>query len=134
MKYLISIFFILFFLQKSSAAIFPVASENSILFSKIKIDSIPVHINGDTLNIKIAKTKKENKKLIAAILAFPIPFGFVGLHRIYLGTEPWVPVVYMATLGGGMLLPLADFIAIICASAEDLKRMENNPNVFMWVK
>jgi TM2 domain-containing membrane protein YozV len=78
--------------------------------------------------------KKENKKLIAAVLAFPVPFGFLGLHRIYLGTEPWVPVVYLVTAGGGFILPLLDFIAIICADKDTLKSYENNAKLFMWVK
>jgi TM2 domain-containing membrane protein YozV len=78
--------------------------------------------------------KKENKKLIAAILAFPVPFGFLGLHRIYLGTEPWIPVVYLVTAGGGFILPLLDFIAIICADKDELKAYENNVKLFMWVK
>lgn len=79
-------------------------------------------------------SRKENKKLIAAILAFPVPFGFIGLHRIYLGTEPWVPVLYLITAGGGMILPLIDFIAILCANKEELKKYENNPKLFMWIK
>ena len=79
--------------------------------------------------------KTENKKLVAAILAFPVPFGFLGLHRIYLGTDPWVPVVYLVTGGGGaMILPLIDFIAIITADPEELKSYENNPKIFMWAK
>lgn len=79
--------------------------------------------------------KTENKKLVAAILAFPVPFGFIGLHRIYLGTEPWVPVVYLITGGGGaMILPLIDFIAILVATPEELKSYENNAKIFMWAK
>lgn len=77
--------------------------------------------------------KKE--KLIASILAFPIPFGFSGLHRIYLGSEPWVPVAYLLTGGGGFgLLPLLDFIFIVSADEEEFKRYENNPNFFMFAK
>ncbi len=93
----------------------------------------------DTLRVKnesgrkIHPGKKENKKLIAAILAFPVPFGFIGLHRIYLGCEPWIPVVYLVTAGGGMILPLIDFIAILCADKEELKKYENNNKIFMWI-
>ncbi|CAN5824302.1 hypothetical protein BH11BAC7_BH11BAC7_04030 [soil metagenome] len=72
--------------------------------------------------------------MIAAILAFPIPFGFLGLHRIYLGTEPWIPVIYLITAGGGMILPLIDFIAILAADKEQLKEYENNARLFMWLK
>ena len=55
------------------------------------------------------KKHKDHRKLIAAVLAFPFPFGIVGLHRIFLGTKPYVPVVYIATLGGifGILLSFA---------------------------
>lgn len=74
----------------------------------------------------------KNKKLIAALLAFPFPFGIVGLHRIYLGTSPHVPVVYIATLGGGFgLIPLFDFFAILFE--KDPERFMNNHHVFMWI-
>ena len=76
----------------------------------------------------------ENKKLIAALLAFPIPFGITGLHRVYLGTAPWVPVVYFVTLGGCGILPLMDFIFILTATNEELESYANNGKVFMWVK
>lgn len=76
--------------------------------------------------------KKSTKKQVAAVLAFPI-IGATGAHRIYLGTEPLVPVTYTATLGGCFgILPLIDFIAIL--SEKDISKFENNPKVFMWVK
>lgn len=67
------------------------------------------------------------------MLAFPFPFGFMGAHRVMLGCKPWVPVVYVATFGGCFgLLPMIDFIAIICS--KDIEQYENNPHVFMWLK
>lgn len=81
------------------------------------------------------KESFKKKKLITSILAFPIPFGFAGMHRIYLGTEPWVPVVYLCTGGGGAgLLPFIDFLLIVTATEEQFKQYENNPNVFMFVR
>ena len=56
------------------------------------------NINNDSCQsvpITIRKTR-ENKKVIAAILAFPFPFGMLGLHRIYLGTKPYMPFAYIA--------------------------------------
>jgi len=74
----------------------------------------------------------KNKKLIAALLAFPFPFGIVGLHRIYLGTSPHVPLVYIGTLGGGFgLIPLIDFFAILFE--KDINHYINNNKVFMWI-
>lgn len=71
------------------------------------------------------------KKLKAVLLA--IFLGHFGVHRIYLGTSPNVPVVYSLTLGGGFgLLPLFDIIAIL--TSKDLDQFSNNSKVFMWSK
>lgn len=75
----------------------------------------------------------ENKRIVAAILAFP-PFGCLGLHRIYLGTDPWVPVVYVLTLGGCGLIALADFVEICTADDATFSSYSHNSKVFMWGK
>ena len=73
------------------------------------------------------------KRLVSALLAFPFPFGFVGAHRVMLGTKPWIPVVYVATFGGCLgLLPLIDFCVI--TFSKDFELYENNPHLFMWIK
>jgi len=92
-------------------------------------------LNGDEQITNAPKESFRKKKLIASVLAFPIPFGFIGLHRIYLGSAPWVPVAYLCTGGGGLgLLPLIDFIFIISANEEEFKKYENNPDMFMFVE
>jgi hypothetical protein len=79
------------------------------------------------------KKQRLNKKITAAVLAFPFPFGIVGLHRIYLGTKPYVPVAYIASLGGGFgILPFIDFCVI--AFSKDITPYRDNGKVFMWVK
>ena len=79
------------------------------------------------------KKQKLNKRITSAVLAFPFPFGMVGLHRIYLGTKPHVPVVYIASLGGVFgILPLIDFFVI--TFAKDFDHYRDNGKVFMWVK
>lgn len=92
----------------------------------------------DSINIKeIVKDEKvsvdklkRRKKIFATILAFPIT-GVVGLHRIYLGTQPYVPLVYIATLGGAAgIIPFIDFIVLLLE--KDISKYENNPNVIMW--
>lgn len=73
------------------------------------------------------------KKIVSALFALPFPCGFMGTHRVMLGTSPWVPVVYVATFGGCFgLLPLIDFCVI--AFSKDITPYENNPHVFMWIK
>jgi TM2 domain-containing membrane protein YozV len=81
----------------------------------------------------LKKKQKRTRKLTAALLAFPFPFGIVGLHRIYLGTEPYVPVAYIASLGGIFgVLPLIDFFVILFD--KDFDQYNNNGKVLMWVK
>jgi TM2 domain-containing membrane protein YozV len=84
--------------------------------------------------ILVAFRKKHNKdkKAVAAILAFPFPFGIVGLHRIYLGCSPYAPVVYIATAGGVLgILPFIDFCVLLLD--KDIDRYINNKKIFMWV-
>ena len=79
------------------------------------------------------KKQKDHRRITAALLAFPFPFGIVGLHRIFLGTKPYVPVVYIASLGGIFgLLPLIDFF-VICFD-KNFEHYLNNEKVLMWVK
>lgn len=79
------------------------------------------------------KHAKFSRKVNAAIYAFPFPFGIVGLHRIYLGCTPYIPVVYIASFGGIFgLLPLIDFVAIL--AEKDVERFANSGKVFMWVE
>ncbi|MBI3518595.1 MAG: TM2 domain-containing protein [Bacteroidetes bacterium] len=79
------------------------------------------------------KKQRLNKRITAAVLAFPFPFGIVGLHRIYLGTKPHVPVAYIASLGGVFgVLPFIDFCAITFGKNFDHYR--DNGKVFMWIK
>ena len=79
------------------------------------------------------KNDNVKKKIVSAFFAFPFPFGFMGAHRIMLGTKPWVPIIYAATFGGCFgILPLIDFCVIVFS--KDIEQYENNPKVFMWMK
>ncbi|MGE0569064.1 MAG: NINE protein [Bacteroidia bacterium] len=78
------------------------------------------------------KKQRKNKRVVAAILAFPFPFGIVGLHRIYLGTAPYVPVAYIGSLGGVFgILPFIDFCVLILD--KNLDKYIHNKKIFMWV-
>lgn len=107
--------------------------------------------NGDSLNVKLSEKNSElkhssqqafikiirekirlSKRIKSAMLAFPFPFGMVGLHRIYLGSKPYVPVAYIASLGGVFgILPLIDFCVILFH--KDFDQYQNNGQVLMWV-
>ena len=88
---------------------------SKLLFSKDSLDSYR------------PKYRKAKAVLLAVFL------GHFGVHRIYLGSAPNVPLVYSLTLGGGFgLLPLLDIVAIL--STKDLDQYTNNDKVFMWSK
>ena len=71
----------------------------------------------------------ENPRLTAALLT--LLAGPFGMHRLYLGTEVNVPVIYTCTLGGGLgILPIIDLFVILFS--KDLEAFYNNSRVIMW--
>lgn len=75
------------------------------------------------------KIHSENKKLIALVLTATL--GMLGVHRLYLGTKPWIPAVYLFTFGGCFfILPFIDFVVLLISN--DISKFENNNRVFMW--
>jgi TM2 domain-containing membrane protein YozV len=123
------------------------SGEDSIVICNLQIpvgDSIlkssstnPISLQLNQKEVIVTSTpptdEQKKKKRISALFAFPFPFGFVGAHRVMLGTKPWIPLVYVATFGGCFgLLPLIDFCVIL--KTKDITKYENNPNLFMWIK
>jgi TM2 domain-containing membrane protein YozV len=111
--------------------------DNLFKDSVLSTDTVVIfcdQLNGtDIICLSPDTNDKKKEKLISAMLAFPFPFGFMGAHRVMLGSKPWVPVVYMATFGGCFgILPMIDFCAILLS--KDITQFENNPHVFMWLK
>lgn len=90
-------------------------------------DSIPEQSIQDSLKV----TPHQVKRWVAAVLAFPL-IGITGAHRIYLGCAPYVPIVYLGTLGGFGILPTIDFFVIVFSRKEKFESYQNNPRVFMW--
>lgn len=70
----------------------------------------------------------KNQKAVA--IGLNVSLGLFGVHRMYLGTDLKVPVIYTATIGGGGVLWLVDLGLLI--AVKDLEPFMNNPNVFMW--
>lgn len=81
---------------------------------------------------KLAVDKSKNRvkfKRGKAIL-LTVFTGFLGGHRIYLGTHQRTPVLYSITLGGLGILPLIDLINI--TFTKDLQKFEGVPQIIMW--
>lgn len=114
-----------------------IANVNPIYYLPINVEnnqplSPPAILN----RIKIISSDKiDNKseqrkiKITASILA--VALGPFGVHRLYLGTSPLVPAVYVATVGGGVgILPFIDLVTIVFA--KDISPYMNNKKIFMW--
>lgn len=116
--------------NSASVTVYYLDSASTIIYS----ENITIHDKKPNPIFQLFRKKQKlNKRITSAVLAFPFPFGIVGLHRIYLGTKPYVPVAYIASLGGVFgILPLIDFIAITCD--KDFDHYRDNGKVFMWIK
>jgi len=69
-------------------------------------------------------------KLLALLLTAGL--GMIGVHRLYLGTKPWVPFFYLLTVGGVFfILPIVDFFVI--AFSKNLQPLRNQPGFLMWM-
>ena len=119
MKFILALFLLIL-----STGVF---ASNDIVIPSIQKKSFNLLISkGIDTNANLNKTK-----IIAVVLA--VTLGVFGVHRLYLGTKPIVPITYTITLGGGMaILPIIDIFYII--SAKDINQITNNDFVFMWNK
>lgn len=58
--------------------------------------------------------------------------GYLGIHRLYLGTQTLTWVGYILTCGGIFgIVPLVDFITLII-NKDNMSKYEDNPKFFMW--
>lgn len=108
-------------------------SPKVIEFEYISADEFECNFKPHPLRFLFKKNISTRQRMLAAFLAFPFPFGIVGLHRIYMGTKPHVPVIYIATFGGAFgVLPFIDFCILVLDKKPE--RYFNNPRLFMWIE
>lgn len=88
------------------------------------VDSLPEELSVDGI------PSKEPQRLVAAVLA--VALGPFAAHRLYLGTDVKVPIIYGLTFGGFGILVLIDLGHILFA--KDLQPYRHNDKVFMWAK
>ncbi|MFM2316676.1 MAG: hypothetical protein RLZZ155_1008 [Bacteroidota bacterium] len=93
-----------------------------------------VSANGSSLakfnNRKIVQKLRTFENQRAVAIGLDVSLGLFGVHRMYLGTDLRVPVIYTTTIGGGGVLWLVDLGLLI--AVKDLTPFKDNPNVFMW--
>ncbi len=102
---------------------------DTCLMLSTSIGHVEQHITKSAL-INTTHVSKPPKRIAVILLA--VTLGPFGAHRLYLGTAPYVPVIYTSTLGGGLgILPLADIIAVLLT--KDINKYVNNDKLIMWL-
>jgi len=75
----------------------------------------------------------EKDPVMALVLATVL--GYLGIHRLYLGTKPVVVVLYIITAGGCGIITLIDWIMLLMVLIDDEKDLGpyiDNPGFIMW--
>lgn len=89
-----------------------------------------VEVEKDTTQSELIQEVKKVKFKRGKAIIFTVLTGFLGGHRIYLGTHHRTPIIYSITLGGLGILPLVDLINIIFT--KDISKFDNKTQIIMW--
>lgn len=76
------------------------------------------------------QTNGEVKFKRGKAIIFTVLTGFLGGHRIYMGTHQRTPIIYSVTFGGFGILPIIDLLHLIFK--KDISVYENKSQIIMW--
>lgn len=84
--------------------------------------------HGATQDLTVVEPVEDTR---AVAICLTLTLGVFGAHRIYLGTEDYIPVFYTLTLGGGLgILPVIDLFHL--CFAKDISPYYQNAQLIMW--
>ncbi|MBW6482573.1 MAG: TM2 domain-containing protein [Vicingaceae bacterium] len=122
-----SLIFILFFVL-----VFSAQANVYLINDTLLIENYTLSIAQENEKFFVDETQKEVKFKRGKVIALTILTGFLGGHRIYLGTHQRTPIIYSVTFGGFGILPLIDLVHLIFI--KDISIYENNTQIMMWRK
>jgi hypothetical protein len=105
------------------------ANEKSAELSSAQILSL-VQKQGLTVQYSDSLRQPEVKFKRGKAILFAVFTGFLGGHRIYLGSHQRTPIIYSLTFGGLGILAVIDLVHLIFT--KDLSIYQNKPQVIMW--
>lgn len=120
MKYFFSILLFVLFSELTQASTIKkdsLASLDTEIFQTADVQ-MEIQANGE---VKF----KRGKAIIFTVLT-----GFLGGHRIYMGTHQRTPIIYSVTFGGFGILPIIDLLHLIFK--KDISVYENKSQIIMW--
>lgn len=125
-------FKIILLLQLVFTVGFSVRANTILIYDTLFIREVP-NISSEILNNNTLSGVNEKVKFKRAkVIVLTIFTGFLGGHRIYLGTHQRTPIIYAVTLGGFGILPLIDLVNLILK--KDISIYENKSQIMMWRK
>ena len=84
------------------------------------------------LNGTMSLSAGEKNPAVAFLLAWFL--GYLGVHRLYLGTETIVFIGYLCTGGGCGVVATVDWIVLLIGLInDDIDKYIDNPKFFMWL-
>ncbi|NCP45738.1 MAG: TM2 domain-containing protein [Flavobacteriales bacterium] len=122
-----SLIFILFFVL-----VFSAQANVYLINDTLLIENSTLSIAQENEIFFVDETQKEVKFKRGKAIVLTILTGFLGGHRIYLGTHQRTPIIYSVTFGGFGILPLIDLVHLIFI--KDISIYENNTQIMMWRK
>ena len=115
------------------------ASANNYVADDAAIDaivenSVEMVVEADAVAAPAAATYVAAGKnpVVATLLSWCL--GWCGIHRYYLGTEPWMVLPYLLTGGGFGVVYAVDSILLLVDALENKisGKYLNNPRIIMW--
>lgn len=89
--------------------------------------------NTATAPLGAAYVAMGNNDIVSLLLTFFL--GWTGIHRMYMGSTPWMWILYLLTGGGFGVVVLLDFVfeLIGLVDGSGLGKYYDNPNILMWL-
>lgn len=89
--------------------------------------------NTATAPLGAAYVAMGNNDVVSLLLTFFL--GWTGIHRMYMGSTPWMWILYLLTGGGFGVVVLLDFVfeLIGFVDGSGLGKYYDNPNILMWL-
>lgn len=126
MRFEIVLITLFLFAQRGASNNIDLTIEQFQLVVELQNDSLQTNTTNQERVVKKVKFKR-GKAIIFTVLT-----GFLGGHRIYLGTHQRTPIIYSITLGGLGILPMVDLLNLIFT--KDISKFENKTQIIMWAE
>jgi TM2 domain-containing membrane protein YozV len=86
----------------------------------------------DGFNNTMNFTSGSKDPIIAFVICWFV--GYLGVHRLYLGTETIIFIAYFCTGGGCGIVVTVDWIMLLIGVInDDIDQYIDNPKFFMWM-